>query len=193
VVAEDEPGPIAAADVGPSLWWLFLIFGACWLIFALIVFRFDYTTVNSISILFGAVCISAAVVEFFSVAAVAGWWRLLHVLLGLAFLVVGIVAFIHPGNTFEALAAVFAFFLLLHGVYDIGVAIVARELELWWVGLVTGVIQILLAFWATGDFGHKAILLVIWVGASALLAGIRQIVFAFQLRGMSKHGPPQFA
>ena len=50
-------------------------------------------------------------------------------------------------------------------------------------GLISGTVQILLAFWAAGDFGHKAFLLVVWVGASALAHGIVQIVTAFRLRG----------
>jgi uncharacterized membrane protein HdeD (DUF308 family) len=33
-----------------------------------------------------------------------------------------------------------------------------------------------------GDFGHKAFLLVVWVGASALAHGTVQIVTAFRLR-----------
>jgi uncharacterized membrane protein HdeD (DUF308 family) len=57
-----------------------------------------------------------------------------------------------------------------------------RPAELWWAGLVSGVVQVLLAFWAAGDFGHKAFLLVVWVGASALAHGIVQIVTAFRLR-----------
>ena len=45
-------------------------------------------------------------------------------------------------------------------------------------------VEVLLGFWAAGDFGHKVILLVIWVGAAALTRGISEIVFAFQLRHM---------
>jgi uncharacterized membrane protein HdeD (DUF308 family) len=93
-----------------------------------------------------------------------------------------VVAFVHPGDTFEALASIFAFYLLLRGTFDIVVAILVRGVELWWVGLISGTVQILLAFWAAGDFGHKAFLLVVWVGASALAHGIVQIVTAFRLR-----------
>ena len=44
----------------------------------------------------------------------------------------------------------------------------------------------LLAFWAAGNFGHKAFLLIVWIGASALAAGITQIIFGFQLRAESR-------
>src|SRR5436189_233183 len=64
--------------------------------------------------------------------------------------------------------------------------LLVRPAELWWAGLVSGVVLILLAFWAAGDFGHKAFLLVVWVGASALAHGVVQLVTAFRLR---PHGP----
>ena len=102
--------------------------------------------------------------------------------LAVAFGAIGVAAYAHPENTFEALASIFAFFLLLRGTWDIVVALLVRPAELWWAGLASGVVQVLLAFWAAGDFGHKAFLLVVWVGASALAHGIVQILIAFRVR-----------
>jgi uncharacterized membrane protein HdeD (DUF308 family) len=167
---------------GTSLWWVPLISGTLWVIFALILFRFDYTTVSALSILVGCVCLAGAGFEAIAAFATHGWWRVLNIALAVAFAIIGVVAFVHPGDTFEALATVFAFYLLLRGIFDIVVAILVRGAELWWIGLISGTIQILLAFWAAGDFGHKAFLLVVWVGASALAHGIVQIVAAFRLR-----------
>jgi uncharacterized membrane protein HdeD (DUF308 family) len=169
-------------QTGTSLWWIPLITGSLWVIFALILFRFDYTTVSAISILVGCVCLAAAGFEGIAAFATHGWWRFLNIALAVVFTIIGVVAFLHPGDTFEALATVFAFYLLFRGIFDIVVAILVRGAELWWVGLISGTIQILLAFWAAGDFGHKAFLLVVWVGASALAHGILQIVAAFRLR-----------
>jgi uncharacterized membrane protein HdeD (DUF308 family) len=112
----------------------------------------------------------------------AGGHRLIRAFVSLWFFVIGILCFVHPGDSFSALATIFAFFLFLRGVWDIAVAFATRGAELWWVGLLTGAVQVALAFWASGNFGHKAILLVVWVGLSALMAGIRQIAFAFELR-----------
>ena len=47
-------------DAG-RVWWLFLVTGTLWLLFSIIVFRFDYTTVSAISILFGILMLAAAV------------------------------------------------------------------------------------------------------------------------------------
>jgi uncharacterized membrane protein HdeD (DUF308 family) len=167
---------------GDPLWWLLLVTGSLWVIFALIVFRFDYTTVSALSILLGTVCIAAALLEVFSAFGAGGWWRVTHLGLAIAFAIIGGLAYAHPQNTFKALATIFAFFLFLRGIFDVVVALTARPAELWWVTLVSGVVQILLAFWAAGDFGHKAFLLVVWVGASALAHGTVQIVTAFRLR-----------
>jgi uncharacterized membrane protein HdeD (DUF308 family) len=121
------------------------------------------------------------------VAASRGWWRVLHIVLALIFVVVGIVAFIHPGDTFSALAAVMAFFLIFKGFFDIVVSIATREeTHIWWVQLVAGIVEVLIGFWAAGYWGRSAILLVIWVGVIALMRGITEIIFAFKLRAVGK-------
>ena len=164
-------------------WWLLLITGIAWMLLALIVLRFDYTTVSAISILFGIVAIAAGVLELGVLILAAGWWKLLHGVLALVFIVTGIVAFVHPGNTFEALAAVFSFFLVIAGTFDIVISIsVRREVDVWWVQLIQGIIEVVLGFWAAGYYGRSALLLVAWVAAIAILRGIRDIVLAFRVR-----------
>jgi uncharacterized membrane protein HdeD (DUF308 family) len=172
----------SAGQGDTSLWWIPLISGSLWVVFALILFRFDYTTVSALSILVGCVCLAGAGFEAIAAFATHGWWRVVNIGLAIVFAIIGVVAFVHPQNTFEALATIFAFFLLIRGTFEVVVAILLRGIELWWIGLISGTIQILLAFWAAGDFGHKAFLLVVWVGASALAHGIVQIVAAFRLR-----------
>jgi uncharacterized membrane protein HdeD (DUF308 family) len=177
----DEP-----ANGGDPLWWIPLVTGSLWVLFALIVFRFDYKTVSAVSILLGTVLMAAALFEALAAAGAHGWWRVVRIGLTIAFAVIGALAYVHPQNTFSALASIFAFYLFLRGIVDIVAAFFARPADFWWVGLISGLLQILLAFWAAGDFGHKAFLLVVWIGASALAHGVVQIVTAFRLR----QGPP---
>jgi len=170
-------------------WWLLLITGIAWMLLALILLRFDYTSVSAISILFGIVAIAAGVMEIGVLMLAAGWWKLLHAVLAVVFIVAGIVAFVHPGNTFAALAAVFSFFLVIAGAFDIVIAISVRhEIEVWWLQLITGIVELLLGFWAAGYYGRSAVLLVAWVAAIAILRGIRDIVLAFRVRGV-QHAP----
>jgi uncharacterized membrane protein HdeD (DUF308 family) len=119
-----------------------------------------------------------------------GWWKLLSGLLALVFIVAGIVAFIHPGNTFVALAAVFSFFLVFAGTFDIIASISARhEIEVWWLQLVGGIIELALGFWAAGYYGRSAVLLVAWVAAFAFIRGVRDIVFAFRVHALQHAAP----
>jgi len=164
-------------------WWLVLITGIGWMLVGLIVLRFDYTSVSAISILFGFVAIAAGVMEIGVLMLAEGWWKLLHGILVVVFIATGIVAFIHPGNTFAALAAVFSFFLIFAGTFDIIIAIATRhEIEVWWLQLVGGIIEVALGFWAAGYYGRSAVLLIAWVAAFTLIRGIRDIVLSFRIR-----------
>ena len=184
----DVAAPLSASEQRTMLdaarvWWLFLITGTAWLLFSIIVFRFDYTTVSAIAIVFGVLMLGFALIELVTVMTTTGWRRLLHGLLALAFVVIGIVSFVHPGDTFKALAAVMSFYFIIKGTFDLAIAFATRpENDLWWLGLIAGIVEIIIGFWAAGDFGHKVILLVVWVGASALAHGVVQIVTAFRLR-----------
>jgi uncharacterized membrane protein HdeD (DUF308 family) len=171
-------------------WWLLLITGIGWTLVGLIVLRFDYTSVSAISILFGIVAIAAGVMEIGVMILAAGWWKLLHIVLAVIFIVAGIVAFIHPGNTFAALAAVFSFFLIFAGTFDIVVSISARhEIEVWWLQLVGGIIELALGFWAAGYYGRSTVLLIAWVAAFAVIRGVRDIVLAFRVREVQHPAP----
>ncbi len=177
----------AERAVGRALppWWLFLITGIGWAIVGLIVLRFNYTSVHAISLLFGFVAIAAGVMEVVMTFVVPGWWKLLNGVLAFAFIAAGVVAFIHPGNTFVALAAVFSFVLVFAGMFDIIMSIASRhEIDVWWLQLIGGIILLFLGIWAAGDYGRSAVVLIAWVAAFALIRGVRDIVYAFRIRGL---------
>jgi uncharacterized membrane protein HdeD (DUF308 family) len=164
-------------------WWLFLVTGVGWMLLALIVLRFDYTSVSAISVLFGIIALVAGALEVGVTIVADGWWKILHGLLAVVFIVAGIVAFVHPGDTFRALAAVFSFFLIFAGTFDIIESIsVRREFEVWWLQLIGGIVELALGFWAAGYYGRSAVLLVAWVAAIAIIRGVVNIVLAFRVR-----------
>jgi uncharacterized membrane protein HdeD (DUF308 family) len=170
------------AAAGASVWWVFLVTGSFWLLFSIVVFRFNWTTVHAISILFGIVMLFAAGAELIGAFLEHGWWRVARIVLGLAFGVIGIVAFVHPGNTFAALAAVISFYFIFKGIFDVVLALATWGAAHTWLYLLIGIAEIVVGFWAAGDFGHRQILLVVWVGVLALTRGISEIVFGFTLR-----------
>jgi uncharacterized membrane protein HdeD (DUF308 family) len=172
-----------ARMAGP--WWLFLITGIAWIIVAIIVLRADLASVSAVAVLTGFLFIFAGVNEFIVAGLVAGW-KWLHVVFGILFIIAGVFAFVRPSTTFLTLAAIIGWYLIFKGFLDVVIAFSNRELELWWLGLVVGIAEILIGFWAAGYPGRSIALLIIWVGASCLARGIGEIFLAFRLRGLQE-------
>lgn len=164
-------------------WWIFLLTGILWLVVALVVLRFNSTSVATVGILLGALFLLVSVNEFF-IAGVVDGWKWFHVALGVIFLIGGFWAFAHPINAFYELASILGFLLLIKGTFDIIAAVATKpNNELWWLGLTVGLLELLLAFWASQQlFQPRAALILIWVALMALMRGITEIVLAFQLR-----------
>lgn len=181
------------AESASRFWWLYLVTGVLWLWVTLIILSLDIDTVYAVAILFGFVAIGAGINEFFAIGVSTRGWKIVHGVLGVVFIAAGIVAFFRPQGTFVALAAIVAWVLLFKGIFDIVLALISHPAHLWWVGLIVGVVEILLAFWAAGYFRGSAILLVAWVAALTLLRGITEIVLAFRLRQLKKELRPAAA
>ncbi len=172
-----------ARDLGP--WWLFLIFGVAWLVFAFIVLSFKFDTVWAVAVFTGCMFIAGAASELFLALSAYGW-RWLHALLAILFFITGIFCFAWPGQTFLTLAAIIGWYLLFKGAADICLAIMARGVELWWVTLILGIAEVLIGFWAVGYAGRSIALLVVWVGATALAHAVTDFIFAFRLRELQR-------
>ena len=55
--------------------------------------------------------------------------------------------------------------------------------DLWWLGLISGILMVGLAFWVSGQFFlTRAATLLVFAGIWAMVKGITDIVRAFQLR-----------
>jgi uncharacterized membrane protein HdeD (DUF308 family) len=172
-------------------WWIFLVSGIAWLVFSLLVFQWDYTTVYAISILFGCIAVFAGVNEFVLISVSTTGWKIVHGILGVLFVIAGIWAFVHPHNAFATLAALVGFFLLFKGIFDLTVAFITKDqFDLWWLQLIVGIIEILLAFWVAGSFTRSVSLLVIYVGVVALMRGITELFVAFKLKGLHRRLAP---
>ena len=182
-----------ARDRGASMmpWWLFLVTGIAWLLISLIVLRFDITSIATVGVLLGVVFLMAAINEFAIMGGVRSW-RWLHGALGVLFVIGAIWAFVHPANAFYELAAILGFLLLLKGSLDITTAVMTKEVnELWWLGLLVGILEILLAFWASQSFIQARLaLIILWVGLGTLLRGLGEIVLAFELRSARRRLNP---
>jgi uncharacterized membrane protein HdeD (DUF308 family) len=81
---------------------------------------------------------------------------------------------------------------VLKGTMDIFVAVEAKGLNpVWGLGLATGIIEVLLGFWASQQYyPARAALILIWVAFMAMFRGAADIVVAFQLRRAHKELRP---
>ena len=170
-----------------GVWWLFLITGVAWLIISLIVLRFDTASIATVGALLGIVFLIAGLNEWM-IAVVRPSWKWAHIALGVLFVIGGFTAFASPYDAFWALASLLGFLLVLKGSLDVIVSAMTKDVnEFWWLGLVTGILELLLGFWASQQFfPARAVLILIWVGFAALLRGITEIVLAFQIHRLPK-------
>ena len=180
---EDREVAEAAAD----RWWIFLLSGIAWFVFALIIVQWDFRTVYAVSILFGVVAIFAGVNEFAQISVSTTGWKVVHAILGVLFVLAGLWALVHPHNAFATIAGLIGYFFLFKGIFDFTVAILGRgQFELWWLQMIVGILEILLAFWVAGNFREKTILLVIYVGLVGLSRGVTELILAFKLRALKR-------
>ena len=164
-------------------WWLFLLTGIAWLIISVMVLRFTPASINTVGILMGVLFLLGGFNEFM-ISSVVPTWRWAHILLGILFIVGAIWAFARPFNAFWALASVLGLLLIFKGTLDIIAAVVTKDVNTaWWLGLVTGILELVLGFWASQQqFPARGALLLLWVGFFALFRGISEIVISFEVR-----------
>lgn len=165
------------------LWWLWLAIGIVWMAVALVILQFDDASRTTVGVIIGLMFLGAAAQQF-AVAGLVDRLRWLYGVFGALFVVAAVVALISPGNTFEALASVLGFLFLLVGVFWIIQSFVTKDLnELWWLGLIAGILMVVMAFWTSGQLLiEKEYLLLVFAGVWALLAGVTDVVRAFQIR-----------
>jgi uncharacterized membrane protein HdeD (DUF308 family) len=174
-----------AAQQVSSLWWTFLLAGLAWFVISIVVLQLNLTSVGTVGVLIGVIFLVSGLEEFFT-ASVSTWaWA--RVLLGIFFCIGAIWAFANPVGTFVSIAEALGFLLVFKGTLDIVSSVASQPANpVWWLGLVAGLLELGLGFWAAQQyFPARATLLLIWVGFYALFRGVSSLVLAFQLRSAS--------
>jgi uncharacterized membrane protein HdeD (DUF308 family) len=165
------------------------VLGIFWLVFGFLILSFNFTTLLAITYFAGVVFIISGLTELFVAFAVPGW-RWLHAIFGVLAIVAGFITFAWPGKTFAVVAAILAWYLLFDGTFKIIIGFLDRhEHDLWWMNLIVGIAEVVIAFWAIGYPGRALALLVVWVGAAALFRGVADIFLAFQVRDLGRGRP----
>ncbi len=165
-----------------GLWWLWLLAGIAWGVISLVILQFDAASISTVGVLVGAMFTFAAV-QNFALAGVPGTVRWVSAVFGVLFLIAAVICFINPEETFVGLADTLGFLFLLVGLWWIVRAFLERSINsLWWLGLISGILMTILAFWTGGQFFiEKAYVLLVFAGIWALMESITDIVRAFVL------------
>jgi uncharacterized membrane protein HdeD (DUF308 family) len=172
-----------------KFWWVLLVTGILWILIGIFVLQAHYTSAVVIGYLVAFWLIFAGVAELMEMGVLRGW-KWVHGALGVLFIIGGIMALLSPFQTFTVLAVLFGLFLVIKGAIDFGMALAVRHVvDLWWMSLIAGIIEIALGAWALSYPGRSAALLIIWIGIGALIRGIAEIVAAFHIH----HHPEEVA
>lgn len=168
-------------------WWLWLIIGIAWIIIALVILQFTDQSLEIVGIIIGAMFIGAGI-QYFVISTLVHRWRWVWIALGTLLIIGGVVAIFNPAETFEAVADVLGFIFLLVGITWIFQAFAEQDHnDLWWLGLIAGILMLIIAFWTAGQLaGAKQELLIIFAGIWALMAGITDVIRAFQIKSIGE-------
>jgi uncharacterized membrane protein HdeD (DUF308 family) len=166
-----------------KFWWLWLVFGIAWLVIAAVILQFDEASITTVGIIIGFMFIGTGIQQF-AIAGLVERGKWLFGIFGALFVIAGVISLISPEDTFAALADILGFLFLMVGVFWLIQAFAVRETnELWWLGLISGALMVVLAFWTAGQFFiEKAYLLLVFAGIWALMQGFTDVVRAFQIR-----------
>jgi uncharacterized membrane protein HdeD (DUF308 family) len=168
-------------------WWLPLIAGLAWLTISLVILQFDDASVTTVGVLVGFMFLLAGI-QNVVFAALTDQLRWVWALFGVLMLVAAAVCFVDPAATFAGLADIVGFLLVIVGMWWIVRAFLEQPINpLWWLGLISGGLMMVLAFWTAGQFFiERAYVVLVFVGIWALMEGISRVVFAFEVRNLHK-------
>jgi len=176
-----------ARDIS-AFWWLWVVTGTLWIVVSLVVLQFDRASVTTVGVIVGLMFLFSAVQQFVVAGVTDGAARWIAAIFGVLLTAAGVFALVNPKKTFAGLADILGFLFLIVGVMWIVEAFIEREVsQLWWLGLISGILMVVLAFWTGGQFFiDKAYLLLVFAGIWALMHGVTDIVRGFEVRGLHK-------
>lgn len=180
-------------------WWALAIRGLFAVIFGILAFAMPRVTLAALLLLFGAYAIADGVFAIIAAVRAAGgarrwWWLVLEGILSIA---VGVLTFVMPGITALFLLYLIAFWAILTGAFEIGIAIrLRKEITGEWLMALSGIASVLFGALLVFFPGAGALAVIWWIGAYAIVFGALLLALAFKLRNWERafrHGIPRIA
>jgi uncharacterized membrane protein HdeD (DUF308 family) len=180
-------------------WWALAIRALFAVIFGILAFAMPRVTLAALVLLFGAYAIADGVFAIIAAVKAAGgarrwWWLVLEGILSIA---VGVLTFVMPGITALFLLYLIAFWAILTGAFEIGIAIrLRKEITGEWLMALCGIASVLFGVLLVFFPGAGALAVIWWIGAYAIVFGALLLALAFKLRNWERaftHGIPRIA
>jgi uncharacterized membrane protein HdeD (DUF308 family) len=165
-------------------WWIFLVAGITSLVFGALILSIDWG-VDSLAAFVGALFIIQGT-AYLVTKPLDGGTRSTNVIAGLLGIGAGIALLVWPGRGLYVLAVFIGAWIVVSGVLHIVGAFANRQAPYWWLVLILGVIETPLGIWAMRRPGLTLAVLITLIGAWAIVAGIWEIVIAFEVRNVAK-------
>ena len=168
-------------------WWMWLVAGFIWIAVAMVILQFDAASARTVGVIVGVMLLAAGV-QYLVIGSLAEGWKWLWYLFGGVLVLAGIAAIANPARAFVNVADMLGFLFAFVGFIWIVEAFATQEGNpLWWFGLVSGILMVVLGFWAAGQFFFdKAYTLLVFAGIWAMTKGIFDVIRAFQIRRLGR-------
>ena len=173
-------------DIG-KWWWLWLVAGFIWIMVAVVILQLDESSVRTVGVIAGVMLfIAGAQYVAAGVVAEDRKWRWYG--FGTLLMAAGLTAMLNPVGAFSSLADMLGFlFALVAIVWLIEALDVQDTNPLWWLGLLAGILMLIIAFWAAGQFFiDRAYTLLVFAGIWAMMKGVLDIIKAFNIRRLGR-------
>jgi len=108
------------------------------------------------------------------------WWVFL--VGGIASVIFGVLAFINPGIALLVLATFFAAAVLVDGAFNIAGAIQNRDKDGWWVMLLLGIFELVVAGYALANPPVKMMAFILLVAFEAIVLGVFTVMLGYKVR-----------
>jgi uncharacterized membrane protein HdeD (DUF308 family) len=177
------------ADTLSHNWWLLALRGLAAIIFGILTFIWPGISLFALLVLFGAFALVNGVLSVFLAArAPKGYPRFGSLLLGgLCGIFAGILTFIWPGLTALGLLIMIAAWAIVTGILEIVATIKLRkEIKREWLLILAGLCSVLFGVLIMLMPAAGALVLVLWIGAYALVFGALLMVLAFKVRRLGR-------